>query len=128
MPNPTVALPDRLAKLPELQLDSGGHSNFEDGFCATELISWLADEPFSDHPKCLSPVLGAFLRRWNDGTDEEGRQKLKPYLPRGRIYEDVKAEALKKLGPKAEELNATGFELLERLIDPVGDGEEAKAA
>ena len=28
---------DRLAQLPELHLDAGGHFSFEDGFCATEL-------------------------------------------------------------------------------------------
>ncbi len=49
---------------------------------AMEFVSWLADEPFSDHPACVSPVLGTFLRSWNDALDDGGRQKLKPFLPR----------------------------------------------
>jgi hypothetical protein len=75
-------LPDRIKKLPRLTLSRGSHHSFKEGYCATELVSWLADEEFSDHPACLSPVLGAFLRSWNDSLDEEGRQKLKPFLPR----------------------------------------------
>jgi len=78
----TPLVQDRLALLDKLVLDHGGHNDFEEGHCATELVSWLADEPFSDHPACLSPVLGAFLRNWNDSLGEDGRQKLKPFLPR----------------------------------------------
>jgi hypothetical protein len=78
----TPLVRDRLVLLDKLTLDCSNHASFEQGHCATELVSWLADEPFSDHPACLSPVLGAFLRDWNDGLDDEGRQKLKPFLPR----------------------------------------------
>ncbi len=73
---------DRLAKLPELKLDRGSHSSFEEGHCAMELVSWLAGERFSDSPKCVSLVLRAFLIKWNDDADDEGRQKLKLYLVR----------------------------------------------
>jgi hypothetical protein len=78
----TTALLERLAKLDELTLETGAHDSFDEGVCAVELISWLADEPFSDHPECVSPVLGQFLRSWNDALDDAGRQKLKPFLPR----------------------------------------------
>src|SRR6202020_3138118 len=77
-----MAVVDRLARLEEIKLESGSHQNFEKGVCAMELVSYLADEPFSDHPKCVSPVVGQFLRSWNDALDDEGRQKLKPYLAR----------------------------------------------
>ena len=77
-----MAVVDRLARLDEIKLESGSHQNFEKGVCAMELVSYLADEPFSDHPKCVSPVVGQFLRSWNDALDDEGRQKLKPYLAR----------------------------------------------
>jgi hypothetical protein len=73
---------DRLARLDEIELAHGAHDNFSKGVCAVELVSWLADEPFSDRPECVSPVLGQFLRSWNDALDDEGRQKLKPYLAR----------------------------------------------
>jgi len=47
--------------------------------CVMELASQLADEPWSDHPSCVSPVIGAFLRSWNDALDDGPRQMLKPY-------------------------------------------------
>jgi hypothetical protein len=47
-----------------------------------ELVAYMAGEAHSDHPACVSPVLGAFLRRWNDDLDDACRQRLKPHLPR----------------------------------------------
>ena len=38
----------------------------------------LADEPFSDRPGNTSAVIGAFLRTYNDGLDDERRQDLYP--------------------------------------------------
>ncbi len=73
---------ERLGKLDEIELRKGGHSSFDDGVCAMELVAWLAGEPHSDHPKCASPVLTRFVMSWNDALDDEGRQKLKPLLPR----------------------------------------------
>jgi hypothetical protein len=43
-----------------------------------ELASMLADEPFSDRPENASRVIGAFLRTYNDGLDDERRQDLYP--------------------------------------------------
>jgi len=71
-----------IVDLDTIHLESGGHSSPRAGLCATEAIAYIAREPHSAHPKCLSPILGAFLRQWNDSLDEEGRQKLKPFLPR----------------------------------------------
>ena len=36
----------------------------------------LAEQPFSDRPQNASPVVGAFLRTYNDGLDDERRQDL----------------------------------------------------
>ena len=36
----------------------------------------LGDEPFSDRAPSISPTIGAFLRTYNDGLDEERRQDL----------------------------------------------------
>lgn len=36
----------------------------------------LAEEPFSDRPRNASAVIGAFLRTYNDGLDDERRQDL----------------------------------------------------
>ena len=39
----------------------------------------LADEPFSDHPKSVCPVIGSFLRDYNDSVGEARRQDLYRY-------------------------------------------------
>lgn len=66
-----------------ITLTRGSHESYEDGVCVMELASWLAGEPFSDEPACVSPVIGAFLRVWNDSLDEEPRNRLlQPYAAR----------------------------------------------
>jgi hypothetical protein len=44
-----------------------------------ELASMLAGEPFSDHPRSVCPVTGAFLRTYNDSIDDDRRQALYAY-------------------------------------------------
>jgi hypothetical protein len=77
----TIA-PDRLAELDALVLAKGSHASWEKGACVMEAVAYVAGEPFSDHPECASPVIGAFLRSWNDRLDDQTRQRLKPYIPR----------------------------------------------
>jgi hypothetical protein len=62
-----------------IRLSRGKHSSAEDGACVMELASMLGGEPFSDHPECASPVIGAFLRMYNDALDDSRRQDLCPY-------------------------------------------------
>jgi hypothetical protein len=62
-----------------IRLSRGKHSSAEVGACVMELASMLAGEPFSDHPECASPVIGAFLRMYNDALDDYRRQDLYPY-------------------------------------------------
>jgi hypothetical protein len=57
----------------------GRHAGPEDGACVMELASMLADEPFSDRPKSVCPVIGAFLRAYNDSIDNARRQDLYAY-------------------------------------------------
>ena len=72
---------DRLSILNDLQLKGGSHSNPEEGMCAMEAVAYIAGEPHSDHPECVSPVIAAFMRTWNDGLGDEDRDRLlKPYL------------------------------------------------
>lgn len=68
--------------LTKIRLHSGGHTSIESGACLMEAVAYFAHEPWSDHPKCVSPVLGAFGRSWNDALDDETRQRLVPYIPR----------------------------------------------
>jgi hypothetical protein len=86
VPHPTTpptGLPDRLEQLlsDEFKLDAG-HSSFDRGHSATEVVAWLTGNDHTASPPCLSPVLRAFLQRLNDTLDDENRQRLKPYLPR----------------------------------------------
>ena len=74
---------DRLASV--TALSSGAHSapygNFE--ACIMEATSFVANEPWSDHPECTCPVIAAFMRGWNDGlpSDEDRTRLLLPFVP-----------------------------------------------
>jgi hypothetical protein len=63
-------------------LAHGTHATPEAGRCAMEWVSYLAGEPHSDEPACVSPVLRAFCIALNDGLDAAPRQRLRPYLAR----------------------------------------------
>lgn len=41
-----------------------------------DVASLLAGETFSDRPRCVSPVIRAFLHDYNDGLDYRRRQEL----------------------------------------------------
>jgi hypothetical protein len=60
----------------------GTHATPQDGRCAMEWVSYLAGEPHSDQPVCVSPVLRAMCIALNDGLDHDPRQRLRPYLAR----------------------------------------------
>jgi hypothetical protein len=47
-----------------------------------ELASMLAGEPFTDHPVSVCPVIGSFLRAYNDSIDDRRRQDLYAYASR----------------------------------------------
>ncbi|MGZ4185068.1 MAG: hypothetical protein ACXVFQ_16795 [Solirubrobacteraceae bacterium] len=44
-----------------------------------ELASMLAGEPFTDHPASVCPVIGSFMRAYNDSVDDRRRQDLYAY-------------------------------------------------
>jgi hypothetical protein len=62
-----------------IKLGKGKHASPDDGACVMELASMLAGEPFSDHPAAVCPVVGSFLRAYNDSIDDERRQDLYAY-------------------------------------------------
>jgi hypothetical protein len=62
-----------------IKLSKGKHSSAESGACVMELASMLGGEPFSDHPRSVCPVIGSFLRAYNDAIDERRRQDLYAY-------------------------------------------------
>jgi hypothetical protein len=61
-----------------VRLSPGRHDDPDQGACVVELASMLAGERFSDHPDCVSPVVAAFLRGYNDTIDDPRRQQLYP--------------------------------------------------
>ena len=75
--------PDRAHWLDELTLGSGAHRDATPGqWCLMEATAYLAGEPWSDHPACVSPVLSVYGRGLNDAWDDVQRQKLIPFIPR----------------------------------------------
>lgn len=74
-----------MARMPEgrpVRLTAGAHSSPQEGVCVVELASVIAKEEFSDRPHCVCPVIGAFLRGWNDRASHAERQRLSPYAAR----------------------------------------------
>lgn len=71
----------RLAEVTARDIGHGAHFSLDDGLCVMEAVAYVAGEPWSDHPKCACPVLGAFMRAWNDGlpTDEDRTRLLRPW-------------------------------------------------
>jgi hypothetical protein len=53
-----------------IKLSKGKHTDPQDGACVMELASMLAGEPFTDHPASVCPVIGSFLRSYNDSITD----------------------------------------------------------
>jgi hypothetical protein len=62
-----------------VRLARGRHQTPANGACVMELASMLAGERFSDRPRCVDPVIAAFLRAFNDRLDTRARESLRPY-------------------------------------------------
>ncbi|HET6505431.1 MAG TPA: hypothetical protein VFG42_01465 [Baekduia sp.] len=62
-----------------VRLQAGSHEGPAGGVCVMELASMLSGERFSDRPACVSSVVAALLRGYNDGLDSERRQTLKRF-------------------------------------------------
>jgi hypothetical protein len=63
-------------------LSKGSHTSPDEGRCAMEWVAYLAGEPHSDQPVCVSPALRSFGIAFNDRLPDDKRQKLRPYLAR----------------------------------------------
>ncbi len=71
------------AKLNQITtLAHGSHTPNDGEMCAMEAAAYVAGEPWSDHPQCVSPVIAAFMRSWNDALPDEDRTRLLlPLIP-----------------------------------------------
>ena len=89
-PSVPPATPDGLPVL-----SRGKHRNPRKGACFMELASYLAGEPWSDHPVCTHPLLAALARDVNDSVSDDARRRLAPHIPAviGLNTEDPRAYA-----------------------------------
>ena len=67
--------------LDSITLAKGGHGSRASGVCLLEAVAWWADEAHTDHPECVSPILGQYGRSLNDTLPTGKRQELKPLIP-----------------------------------------------
>jgi hypothetical protein len=126
---------DRWEKVQKLSLKSGGHSP-DSTFCVMEAVAFVAGESWSDHPECVCPVIGAFMRSWNDAlpNDAERDRLLKPLIPkllntRNPALEErrslmaadwlvrVNVPAWLRLAATRDELQLSAVELVKRMCE-----------
>lgn len=136
-----------MQKIPtETIISAGVHGSLEDGACAMELVSYLAQEPWTDEPKTACPVITTFVNQWNNGmSDEEATSLLLPLVPkivgtratleteasRGQIavawFTGEALPALLKLAPPTREMAMAGgsvdMEAAHRALDAVENPE-----
>jgi hypothetical protein len=62
-------------------LSRGKHRRPRRGACFMELASYVAGEPWSDHPACTHPALATLARDVNDFTSDQNRNRLAPLIP-----------------------------------------------
>jgi hypothetical protein len=76
-------------------LSRGKHRNPRKGACFMELASYLAGEPWSDHPRCTHPLLATLAREVNDHVSDASRVWLAPLIPEviGLTSDDPRADA-----------------------------------
>ncbi len=98
-----------------IKLSKGKHASPEDGACVMELASMLAGEPFTDHPASACPVIGSFLRSYNDSVDERRRQSLYAYASKvvgsrgGQRVQEARAERLAEWADEVLRTRRTWF-------------------
>ena len=68
--------------LSTITLGKGSHKAGAKDPCLLELCSYIAGDEWSDHPPCVSSVLGAYGRNLNDVLPDDLRQALLPMAER----------------------------------------------
>jgi hypothetical protein len=104
-----------------IKLSKGKHTSPEDGACVMELASMLAGEQFSDHPASVCPVIGSFLRAYNDSVDDGRRRDLYAYASKvvgtrtSAVGQRARAERLLEWASELRQRRWTRFFLPPRL-------------
>jgi hypothetical protein len=77
----------RPVDLTTIHLHYGGHTGPADpdqpdmpDACLMEAVAWVAGEPWTDRPACVSTVLGRYGRNLNDALPDDRRQELRPLI------------------------------------------------
>jgi hypothetical protein len=98
-----------------MRLSAGVHLSHRSGVCALEAAALTAGERPGDHPACVCPVIAAFVRGYNDVTDDARRQDLLPFVPRL-----VGTSSPVHAGPRLARLRRADHELTGRRRSRVG--------
>ena len=93
-----------------IKLSRGKHMFPEDGACVMELASMLAGESFTDHPASVCPVIGSFLRAYNDSVDTDRRQDL--YACAAKVVGSCSSAGVQRA--RADRLAAWALQLRQR--------------
>jgi hypothetical protein len=93
-----------------VKLSTGKHTSPQDGACVMELASMLAGESFTDHPPSVCPVIGSFLRAYNDSVDDDRRQDLYAYA--AKAVGSRRSAAVQRA--RANRLTARALDMRER--------------
>lgn len=68
-------------ELGRIVLSRGANPTRTHRLCLQEAVAWFADEPHSDRPGCVSPVLSQVGRVLGDRLPDGKRQRLKAFVP-----------------------------------------------
>ena len=120
-------------------LSRGKHRSARKGACFMEMASVLANEPWSDHPRCTHPLLAHLARLVNDHTSDQNRGELAPLIPsvvglRGGglawmvdLTAAVALEAIRDVPEPSQRALAAGLIRCQELSAALGPGAVARA-
>ena len=71
-----------MTKLDTVRLCEGAGSS-ADALCVMQAVDYVTSGGTSDHPECASPIITAFMIRWNDNlpSDDDRARLLRPLIP-----------------------------------------------
>jgi hypothetical protein len=110
-------------------LSRGKHRNPRKGACFMEFASYLAGEPWSDHPACTHPLLAALARDVNDHIGDAARREIAPLVPEviglnkvdpvidARLAREVALAALPIASVKRQRVAAVGLLRCEQVLN-----------
>src|SRR5262249_41202239 len=63
-------------------LYQGSHNLGDNQMCIMEAVAFVTHKDWTDHPQCVCPMIGAFMRSWNDALPNDERTALLlPFIP-----------------------------------------------